>query len=144
MTAHVLWTEHERSDAIGVLRSASLPCTFRLERGADRSIDQNALMWLWYREICDQLNEQSPPELHTECKLTLGVPIILADPRKDQETFRESWNLHLAHQPYEIQRDLIEHMPVTSMMTTHQMTEYLNAIHKRFTIENGVKLTEPK
>ena len=140
MSAFIIRTEYERTDAIKVLQEANLPCTFRLDRGADRSIEQNRLMWGWYGDIWEQLKEQTPGELHRECKLTIGVPIILADPTKAQESFCDAWANLIEPQSYEAQLDLVEHMPVTSMMTTRQMTTYLNELHRRYTIERGVRL----
>ena len=144
MTSYILYTEHEREDAMGVLAKANLPCTFTLDIGADRSIDQNSLLWKWYGEICDQLREQSPQELHNECKLTIGVPIIRAYPTKAQRRFCAVYEKHLAELSYEDQLDFIAAIPVTSIMSTSQMTKYLNELHKVYTIKRGCVLTEPR
>lgn len=95
--------------------------------GRDRSMDQQALAEVWYRQVSHELGEDTPEGVKCECKLRIGVPIL----RAGDEEFRAVWDEKFKHQlAYEQKVALMRWLPVTSLMTTEQMSEYLNTMQK--------------
>lgn len=139
----VLHTPEDRADAITVLRAQPLPCTFSLTRGARRSTEQNRLQRLWLNEAAEQLKDDTAEGYRAYCKLRFGVPLL----RAENEAFREGYDAHVKGLPYETKLAIMAEpldLPVTRLMTTDQKTRYLDAIYQHFTVERGVRLTQPK
>lgn len=93
-----------------------------------RSDCQNRLAWMWYGEISKHGGEYTPDEIHRISKLTYGVPIL----RVDDEKFAEVWGTLTAQFPlYQDQwQKLMVYLPVTSLMDTKQMAQYLTELHR--------------
>lgn len=97
----------------------------------DRSIEQNKLQRRLVGIISEQLGDRTPEEVRGECKLTLGVPIL----RAENETFREKYDEVVRPLTYEQKIVLMMEpldMPVTRLMTTKQMTAYLDSIYQHY------------
>jgi hypothetical protein len=105
-----------------------------------RSEAQNRLSHLWYREISEQGEEYTPDQIKCRAKKHFGVPLLLAD----SEKFNAAWLKAIQAFPtYEEQVDeLLPFFPVTSLMTTEQMSRYLTDFYR----VQGQKyaLTDPK
>jgi hypothetical protein len=79
-------------DALGrVLASLKLPITVQWKAGRDRSLDQNALMWMWAAESAAQRGDQTADETQREWKLVHGVPIL----RSEDAEFCQFYDQHL-------------------------------------------------
>jgi len=115
------------------------PYTISIKKGIDRSLDQNRLAFKWYGEMSEQLSDMTTAEYHSFCKLHYGVPIL----RAEDDEWRDVYDTAIKPLPYEMKLRAIVLMPVTSHMTTKQMTQYLDTIYTEFT-GRGVVLTTPE
>lgn len=112
--------------------------TWSLEK---RSLDQNALINIWYREIGNKLGEEEK-EVRARCKLDYGVPI-----RKREEKFAKVWKaleqrVFNAYNtpPREVALAFIENFSITSEMDSQQMSEYMQTINRVHSVQ-GVTLS---
>lgn len=141
MSAFTIKSEGDRAlvrDAIG---KRKLPFTVTIEKGAKRSLEQNKLQRLWVNEAAEQLQDETAEEKRGYCKLHFGVPIL----RNENEEFREKYDRLIKPRSYEEKLELMMEpfsFPVTSLMTTKQKTQYLDAMYQHFRSQ-GVVLTEP-
>ena len=107
----------------------------------DRSLNQNRLMWRWFKDAEDHQNGQMKAwEYRAHCKLYFGVPIL----RRDSESYKEIYD-RLIKQRFTIEEKLslmVEPMefPVTSAMNVKQKTEFLDAMREWLEGE-GIVLT---
>ena len=102
----------------------------------DRRLIQNRLMWHWYKELSKQIDchGMTKDDLVKQNKLNLGVPILLND-----ADFAEMWE-STKYLSYQQKINIMEFMPVTSIMKISQMTEYLTDF-KMYWNQKGVELT---
>jgi len=107
----------------------------RVKSGQKRSLDANALSWVWYQQIAQELGEDTPEEIHAECKLRLGVPIL----RAEDEDFRRIYDASIKNMPYDEKICAMQYIPVTSLMTRDQMAQYLDDMQKTYA-KRGVVL----
>ena len=138
MPSRVLREPEDADRLAKLLRSRKMPLTVTWTAGASRSGRQNRLLYLWYSDISRHMGDQTPQQVRAECKLTLGVPIL----RHSDEAFRAFYDGGLRGLSYEAKIAAMEFVPVSSYMTTPQMTEYLNAIDRKYS-PMGVRLTDP-
>ena len=134
-------TPKERQLLLRLIEGRDLPFTATLVRGEPRSLAQNRLSWLWLKEAGEQGNQTSE-EYRAECKLGLGIPILL----RDNEAFAAHWEAYMRFVPYEAQlKSMIGPyaLKVTSLMTVEQEREYLDAMYHYLT-EQGICLTDPQ
>jgi hypothetical protein len=61
-----------------LLGNMKLPLTVEWTQGADRTAQQNKLMWKWATEAGEQLGE-TPDEIQRRWKLDHGLPILCVD-----------------------------------------------------------------
>lgn len=116
------------------------PITLQVFKGnkKHRSLKQNDLVHMWYREIADQTEDSTPLDIKRYCKLNFGVPILLED-----DDFRVKYNAVMDDIPYETQLEAMDLIDITSAMTTKQMGEYLDQMEYEF-IPAGFQLTNPE
>lgn len=141
MPTRIIRTEADKALLHRWLAAMKPPYTVDVVKGKHRSTDQNRLSHLWYGEIAEQLGDQTQEEVRGYCKLTIGVPIL----RAENETFRERYDAVVKPLSYAQKLALMMEpldMPVTRLMRTPQMTEYLERIVQHFG-EQGVVLTQP-
>ena len=103
-----------------------------------RSNAINALSHLWYAEVAAKGGEYDERGVKNMAKLRWGVPIL----RKNQD-FNDTWlKLMAGFKTYEEQIELMNILPVTSLMTDGEMSAYMN----RFKLVMGTKyeLTDPR
>jgi hypothetical protein len=142
VTTRTLLNVGDRAQFVKLLESYKFPCTVTLKKGKDRSIEQNKLQRLWMREIADQLGDDSAEGYRAYCKLHHAVPIL----RSESEEFCAAYDKHIRPLPYETKLAYMAvplDFPATRLMTTKQMTAYLDAVHNEFT-GRGVRLTDPE
>ncbi len=120
------------------------PFTLQVFKGdrKHRSLEQNDLSHVWYREIANQGKQHTIDEVKRECKLTIGIPIL----RAISDEFRATWDVFVKNNPdasYEERLKLMDMIDVTSIMTTKQMSEYLDNLYWKYT-QAGYHLELPK
>ena len=134
--------EPEHIDALSrLLAGRKLPITVSWAQGAPLSDAQRRLSFRWYQDAARQLGDQTPAETRAECKVVFGAPILC----RDNDRFRASWESlrqRFAHE--EILRFVEQtELPMTSIMTVKQMTEYLDGVQRHYSAQ-GVRLTDPE
>lgn len=139
MTSRAIRTEGDIEALRLFLRGRKLPVTVEIVSGVKRSNPQNKLGHKWYAEIAAQKGDETELDVKKYCKLHFGVPIM----RATSEIFRAEYDRVLRPLPYETKLALMAFYPVTSIMTTKQETEYLEAIRDEF-IGKGFRLTDPE
>jgi len=97
---------------------------------------------LWAKDAAEQLSEYSVEEEQRQCKFLYGLPIL-----KRKEKFIEKWNKIISQGTseemlYENQVELMEFIPISSVMTKKEMQEYLDTCYQHYS-GRGVELTEP-
>jgi len=107
--------------------------------GAKRSSAQNATSHAWYGQIAAWNRDQSITEAKAECKLLYGKPILC----RDNSDWMEKWEPLYGPLSYGKQLVLFECIPVTSVMTTKQMNEYMNNVQQVYRSQ-GVPLIDPE
>ena len=102
--------------------------------GEKRSLDQNALQYAWYAQIAKEKGD-SVKNVRCFCKLHYGVPILRSD-----SFFNEKYTkLILNRYSYEEKLELMEWLPVTSLMLKSQESQYLSDMQNHFA-EEGIIL----
>lgn len=140
MPARIIRNAEDMDTLIKLFLGLKMPVTISWQAGADRSHEQNALMWIWAGEVAEQLQDREAADVQAEWKLTIGIPIL----RADDQDFRESYDKTVRGLSYEdkikIMRDL--EFPVTRLMKVRQMCRFMNEVQRR-SLEAGFQLTEP-
>ena len=129
ITLRVLVADEARlRHAINAIAGREMPFLVTCSEPRDmRTLAQNALQHVWYVEIEKQGKQMRAFEVRRECKLRIGVPILLGD--KEDDTFRERWERLVAPRfNYIEQIELMELLPVTSLMDSTQMRTYLDTM----------------
>lgn len=143
MAALIINSVDSLQKALGNLREAFNRHKFlriNIKTGKDRTLDQNALSHLWYEQLARELTECDALGWKCECKLLHGVPIL----RAEDEAFREFYDKTIKHAlTYEQKLSAMKYVPVTSLMTTQQLSKYLEAVQSDFA-RRGVRLEFPE
>ena len=122
--------------------SYKYPITATITRGRDRSHDQNRLAFMWYREASEQMQDEDAEAKRAFCKLNFAIPILVAE----SDEYRSAYNKFIRPLPYEAKLAMMRaplDYPATRLLTTKQMTSYLDAIREHFEAQ-GVVLTIPQ
>lgn len=104
-----------------------------------RSDLQNKLSHAWYGELAHELKEHDAIGYKCLCKLHHGVPIM----RTDDDEFRAVYDTAIKGLSYEQKIEVMKILPVTSLMNTKQLTQYLDAVKTYFYEHNGFDLKYP-
>ena len=102
--------------------------TLSLTHGKKRSLDQNAISHAWYQQVANELREDTPLMVKSFCKLHMGIPIL----RAESDDFREKYDRAVKPMSYPDKLTLMEWFPVTSLMTTPQISEYLENVQGHY------------
>ena len=104
-----------------------------------RSLSQNALAAVWYGQISRELGEGSPEAVKAECKLRFGVPIL----RAEDEDFRAMYDGAIRHSlTYDQKLAVMRFLPVTSLMSTDQLSRYLEHVQHAYADRVGLQFPE--
>lgn len=117
--------------AIGDLREAYRAHKFlrvAVKTGKDRSLDQNSLAHVWYEQVSRELREETPLGVKCFCKLHYGVPIL----RAENEDFRIQYDTVLKPLSYDKKLLAMNFLPVTSLMSKDQLSQYLAAMQAAY------------
>ena len=93
----------------------------------NRSVEQNALSHAWYRQVAVTEKEYTEDEIKCFCKLRYGAPIL----RAEDADFNEVCVV-LDRLPYEERLKIMRRIPVTSEMSTEQMSAYLERVQQHY------------
>lgn len=121
-----------------LLGNLKLPVTVEWTQGADRSAQQNKLMWKWAGEVEEQMSQETADEVQRRWKLDHGIPILC----EASEEYRSFCRLTLKRLTYEQRKEAMRFVPVTSEMNVRQMVRFLDAV-ERECLEQGIVLTAP-
>jgi hypothetical protein len=141
ITERIVTSDYERKLFIKFVENHKLPFTARLEPGRHRSIEQNKTQYMWFREVSDQTGHDAE-EIRAICKLKFGLPILM----RDSEKMAALYGAVLSDKTYREKIMLMTEpvcLPVTSLMKTDQMKEYMDTLWQYFTEERGFDLTQP-
>lgn len=138
MPSRIIRTEADREAFQTFMQGMALPVTVEWSKGADRSLEQNHLQFLWSNEAAQQRGDVTFDEVRHEWKLHYGVPIL----RRDSASFRAVYDKTLKPLAYVDKLKLMAFVPVTSEFTVRQMVEYLDTV-QRETLQLGIRLTDP-
>lgn len=116
-----------------------------LRPGKDRTLDQNALWFAFYKRIAEMTQIGDIEDARRYCKLHFGVQILL----NEDEDFRNSWYAVMRHLSYEKKLELMgacplfgaDGFPVTRLFNRAQGIAFTNKIVDDFTAR-GVVFTD--
>lgn len=108
------------------------------EKLTKRTHDQNAISHAWYVQLASEMPDHDALGWKCHCKLHYGVPIL----RAEDDTFREAYDAAIKGLTYEQKLKVMRILPVTSLMSTKQLSKYLEAMKEEFA-EHGVRLEFP-
>lgn len=108
-----------------------------LRPGKDRTLDQNALWFAFYKRIAEMTQIGDASDARKYCKLHMGVQILL----NDDADFQASWYRVMRHLPYEEKLAMMgdcklfgpDGFPVTSLFNRAQGIAYTDRIVAEFT-----------
>jgi len=108
-----------------------------LRPGKDRTLDQNALWFAFYKRISEMTQIGDASEARKYCKLHIGVQILL----NEDAGFQAEWYRVMRHLPYEEKLDMMggchlfgpDGFPVTSLFNRAQGIAYTDRILAEFT-----------
>lgn len=138
----IINSETSLQRAIGELREQFRTrkyLTVDVMHGKKRSLDQNAISHAWYHQVANELREDTPLGVKSFCKLHMGIPIL----RAESDDFREKYDRVVKPMDYPDKLELMEWFPVTSLMTTPQLSQYLEKVQGHY-IRQGVHLEFPE
>lgn len=136
----ILRNNMDRQYLFTQLEQIKYPYTVSVRQGRNRSLEQNNLMWKWFEEAAKQ-GDMTAEEYRAYCKLHIGVPIL----RNESESFRERYDKIVRPLDYETKMELMMipfDFPVSRLMTTGQMTRFLDGILGHF-VSLGFRMTIP-
>jgi hypothetical protein len=138
MSTFVINSDESAQRFIGMVRQeyqAHRYLSVSLRTGKDRSQSQNALTHAWYEQIARELPDDDALGWKCYCKLHHGVPLL----RAEDEEFRTVYDETIKGLSYEQKLKVMRVLPVTSLMTTGQLTKYAEAVRDDFSVR-GVLL----
>lgn len=108
-----------------------------LRPGKDRTLDQNALWFGFYKRIAEMTQIGDAADARRYCKLHIGVQILL----NEDEEFQRAWYRVMRHLPYEEKLTMMgecklfgpDGFPVTSLFNRAQGVAYTDRILAEFT-----------
>ncbi|MAF04390.1 hypothetical protein [Herbaspirillum sp.] len=131
MTALLINSQESFQRAMGVLREEfgrHHYLKINLKTGKDRSLGQNATIHCWYEQLARELREEDALGWKCFCKLHFGVPIL----RAEDEEYREVYDCSIKGMTYERKLIAMKQWPVTSLMTTTQLSKFAEAMQAHF------------
>ena len=131
--------ERDRKRLVAYINHQKVPFVCKVTSGRIRSIEQNRLAWLWATEVALQCGDRYAPDVHAQWKLSFGLPILLVE----DEDFARDWQASAASLSYEKQLRLMRHFPVTRIMSSKQLSSFLDQIQQHYA-ELGFELTNPE
>ena len=100
--------------------------------GRNRSNGQNMLQHAMYREIAKQLYGKDMEHAKSECKLTIGVPILRESSEKFREIYDKNFGLGQGGLPFDRKLELMSIIDVSSLFSISQANEYITKIYDQY------------
>ena len=101
-----------------------------------RSSQQNKLIYDLYNNVAAKVGDRTSLDVRCESKLYCGVPLLMTE----NESSRTKWNALIKDRfTMEEKQELMEWFPVTSLMNTAQLSQYVDRMC-RYWAKNGVYL----
>lgn len=138
MPSRLIKTADDLDNLFTLLGNTKFPLTVDWVQGADRTAQQNRLMWRWATEAAEQRGDVTAEDVQHEWKLNHGIPILC----EDSEEYRSFCTLTLKALSYEKRLKAMRYTPVTSEMKVKQMVRFMDAVDRECA-ENGIQLTQP-
>ena len=114
--------------------------TVTVKGGKGRSLDQNAISHAWYEQVARELREDDARGVKRYCKLHFGVPIL----RAEDDEFREAYDASILRTlSYEQKLVAMDMLPVTSRMTTDQLSRYMKDMQDHYDGRVELKFPDP-
>ena len=108
------------------------------DKKISRSKAINNLSHRWYADVSKQGGEYTPGEVKALAKYKWGVPIM-----RQHDKFNEHWlRLEKVCLTYEEKMTAMDFLPVTSLMTNAEMSQYMSDFKK--VMGQKYQLTDPK
>ena len=99
------------------------------ESTKSRTLLQNNLSHAWYEQLASELKDMTANEYKCFCKLNFGVPILRAEDAQFRAFYDDAIKSNFT---YEQKLKAMQYLPVTSLMKTKQLTQYLDAIRDKY------------
>lgn len=113
-----------------------------IHNAGDRSIKQNALVWLWNTFVSKsgEGSYDTKEAVHRSIKKRWVIPILLRDDPDFSEVYRAWRSLH----EFDVDRMnyFVDEFVSTTKLTTHQMAEVLTDYQRGYA-EHGIHLPDP-
>jgi hypothetical protein len=143
-TRIILRGDMQKNTAIEAIKASAIDLNAPLEvliRPAkkNRSLEQNAISHAWYEELSKKLPEENVLGWKCFCKLHFGVPIL----RAEDPEFREVYDNTIKLMTYEQKLEVMKFFPISSIMSTNQLSRYLEAMQKHFIEQHQIRLEFP-
>ena len=141
MTAFIINSEESLQRTLGELRTMFGKHKYlrlNVKTGKDRTGSQNSIFHAWMGQLARELPQSDTLGWKSLCKLVYGVPIL----RAEDEEFRAKYDMAVKPMSYEQKLTIMEFWPVSSLMTTAQLSKFLEAVQKAFEPQ-GVYLEFP-
>ena len=107
-------------------------------QGKLRSIQQNDISHAWYLQLSRELPQETALGWKCHCKLHHGVGLL----RANDLAFKHFYDSSLKQLTYEQKLEAMQFVPVTSLMSTKVLSEYLEILQSEFR-KQGVMLEFP-
>lgn len=108
------------------------------DKKINRSKAINNLSHRWYSDVAKQGKEYTPGEVKAIAKFRWGVPIM-----RQHDKFNEHWlRLEKVCLSYEEKIDAMEFLPVTSLFTNAEMSQYMSDFKR--VMGQKYQLTDPR
>lgn len=137
-------SEVSLQQTIGTLRELYKAHKFlrvAVKTGKSRSLDQNSIAHVWYEQASRELREETPLGVKCFCKLHYGVPIL----RAEDAVFREFYDSAMKNRlTYDQKLAAMKYMPITSLMTKDQLSQYLSAMQEAYADRVRLEFPEQK
>ena len=111
--------------------------TVTIRHGKHRSIPQNSISHVWYQQVSRELREHTPEQIKCLCKYHFGIPILRGDETPvrlegEMVDIGQIIDRCIEPLPYEDRIEAMRFFPVTRLMNTQQLTEYLEAVQHNY------------
>ena len=119
------------SNMIGLLRELFKEKKYfqvTINDGKKRSIEQNFVSHGWYAQVAREEKEYTPEQVKCLCKFHFGLPIL----RADDPYYNAACEKVIDPLPYEAKIEAMKYWPCTSLMTTSQLSEYMEHVQKHY------------
>lgn len=140
-----LHTDNDKAACVSyiVRMPVDKPLSVEIREAEDpRTLAQNNLSFRWYADAGKQTGH-TPQEVRAYCKLHIGIGILKSGTSKLCRKFAAQYDEIVRPLPYEKKLELMLppiELPVTSLMTKKQKSEYLNQMQRHYA-EQGIYLS---